>query len=56
MGSLIYKPVNVELLLQRPNERYQLASYDGDYVAQGECSGFDERFPSIDKCFYGGFP
>jgi hypothetical protein len=56
MCSLIYKPVNLELLLQRPNERYQLASYDGDYVAQGECSGFDEMFPSIDRCFYEGYP
>ena len=45
MCSLIYKPVNLELLLQRPNETYRLAPYDGDYVAQGECSGFDEMSP-----------
>ena len=38
MCSLIYKPANLELLLQRPNEKYLLASYDGDYVMQGECS------------------
>ena len=56
MCSLIYKPANLELLLQRPNETYRLAPYDGDYVAQGECSGFDEMFPSIDKCFYEEFP
>ena len=56
MCSLIYKPAGTELLLQRPNEAYRLAPYDGDYVAQGECSGFDEMFPSIDKCFYEGFP
>ncbi len=54
--SLIYKPANLELLLQRPNEKYLLAPYDGDYVTQGECSGCDEMFPSIDKCFYEGFP
>jgi hypothetical protein len=56
MCSLIYKPAGTELLLQRPNEAYRLAPYDGDYVAQGECSGFDEMCPSIDKCFYEGFP
>ena len=54
--SLIYKPANLELLLQRPNETYRLAPYDGDYVAQGECSGFDEMFPSIDRSFYEGYP
>ena len=56
MCSLIYKPAGTELLLQRPNETYRLAPYDGDYVAQGECSGFDEMFPSIDRCFYEGYP
>ena len=56
MCSLIYKPAGTELLLQRPNEAYRLAPYDGDYVAQGECSGFDEMFPSIDRCFYEGYP
>ena len=54
--SLVYKPLNLELLVQRPNPRYLLAPYDGDYVGQGECSGFDEMFPSIDKCFYEGYP
>ena len=54
--SLIYKPAGTELLVQRPNEAYLLAPYDGDYVAQGECSGFDEMFPSIDRCFYEGYP
>lgn len=56
MCSLVYKPLNLELLVQRPNPRYLLAPYDGDYVGQGECSGFDEMFPSIDKCFYEGYP
>ena len=56
MCSLLYKPANLELLLQRSNDQYLLAPYDGDYVAQGECSGFDEMFPSIDKCFYEGYP
>ncbi len=54
--SLIYKPANLELLLQRPAEKYLLAPYDGGYVTEGECSGFDEMFPSIDKSFYEGYP
>jgi len=56
MCSLIYKPVSLELLLQQPNETYRLAPYDGDYVAQSECSGFGEMCPSIDRCFYEGYP
>ncbi len=56
IASLVYKPAATELLVQRPNEKYLLAPYDGDYVAQGECSGFDEMFPSIDRCFYEGYP
>jgi hypothetical protein len=46
----------LELLVQRPNQNYLLAPYDGDYVAQGECSGLDEMFPSIDRCFYESYP
>ena len=56
MASLIYKPLGLELLVQRPNPQYRLAPYDGDYVAEGECSGFDDMFPSIDRCFYESYP
>lgn len=55
-ADLPVQPANLELLLQRPNDTYRLAPYDGDYVAQGECSGFDEMFPSIDRSFYEGYP
>jgi hypothetical protein len=55
MCSLIYKPLARELLVQTIGERYRLQPYDGDYVA-GECSGFDEMFPSIDACFYETYP
>lgn len=54
--SLRYKPLDLELLLQRPQAQYRLAPYDGSYVAEGECSGGDEMFPSIDRCFYEGYP
>jgi len=56
MCSLVYKPRGLELLVQRPEPRYRVAAYDGDYVAAGECSGFDEMFPTIDRCFYEGYP
>jgi hypothetical protein len=55
MASLIYKPRRYELLVQRPGEKYLLQPFDGDYVA-GECSGFDDMFPTIDTCYYDHFP
>ena len=36
MASLVYKPLNYELLVQRPGEVYRQQPFDGDYVA-GEC-------------------
>jgi hypothetical protein len=55
LASLVYKPLNYELLVQRPGEVYLLQPFDGDYVA-GECSGFDDMFPTIDACSYERFP
>lgn len=54
--SLVYKPLGLELLVQRPEPVYRVAPYDGNYVAQGECSGLDDMFPSIDACFYEHYP
>jgi hypothetical protein len=55
MCSLVYKPLDFELLVQRPNKQYLLQPYDGDYVA-GECSGFDDMFPTIDECHHDTYP
>jgi len=55
MCSLIYKPKNLDLLIHRENKKYRPESYDGDYL-KGECSGFDEMFPSILECFYESYP
>ncbi len=55
MASLRYKPLDLELLVQRPGAAYLRQPYDGDYVA-GECSGFDDMFPTIDACFYQSYP
>ena len=54
--SLIFKPLALELLVQRPGPTYRLASYGGDYVEQGECSGLDDMFPTIDRCYYERYP
>ena len=54
--SFVYRPLGLELLVQRPWERYRLGSYDGDYVAEGECAGMDDMFPTIDRCFYDLYP
>jgi hypothetical protein len=55
LSSLIYKPLDYELLVQRPGKQYLLQPFDGDYVA-GECSGLDDMFPTIDACYYDRFP
>lgn len=54
--SLYYKPAALELLVQRPGDIYRIAPYDGDYVEQGECSGLDDMFPAIDRCYYDRYP
>ena len=54
--SFVYRPLGLELLVQRPWEHYRLGPYDGDYVADGECAGMDDMFPTIDRCFYDLYP
>jgi hypothetical protein len=55
MCSLVYKRLGLELLVQRPGSEYLLQPYAGNYVA-GECSGFDDMFPTIDECHYEAYP
>jgi hypothetical protein len=55
MASLVYKPCDLELMVQAPGEQYLLQPFDGDYVA-GECTGFDDMFPTIDLCYCDQFP
>lgn len=55
MVSLIYKPLQKELLTQRQGEKYKIQPYDGNYL-KGEGSAFDDMFPNIDECFYSRFP
>ncbi len=51
MVSLIKKETGYEYLVQRPGKVYRDQPADGDYL-KGECSGYDDMFPTIDACDY----
>ena len=55
MASLVYKPRDFELMVQALGEAYLMQPFDGEYV-EGECTGFDDMFPTIDLCYYDRFP
>lgn len=55
MVSFINKKTGYEFLVQRPNPVYRDQPFGGIYV-DGECSGFDEMFPTIDATTYGNIP
>lgn len=55
LASLVYKARNFELLVQGPGEEYLLQPFDGIYTG-GECTGFDDMFPTIDTCYYDRYP
>ena len=42
---------NYELLWQNPNKNFVRTEYGADF-SDGDCSGFDEMFPSISRCYY----
>ena len=54
-ASLVYKPSGKEFLLQGRGETYRTAPYAGDFL-KGDMSGFDDMFPTIDRCFYADYP
>jgi hypothetical protein len=47
MASLVYKPRDFEVMVQAPGETYLMQPFDGEYV-EGECTGFDDMFPTLD--------
>lgn len=55
MVSLINKENGYEYLVQRENPLYRDQPFDGIYV-NGECSGYDDMFPTIDACEYQNEP
>jgi len=55
MVSLINKITGYEFLVQRPSSIYRDQPFDGLYI-DGECSGYDDMFPTIDECDYKNDP
>jgi len=55
LASLVFKPQQFDALIHRDGERYRIQPYDGVYV-DGECSGLDDMFPTIDVCHCEQFP
>jgi hypothetical protein len=55
LASFFYKPLNREMLIQRPGPEYRDQPFDGEYVS-GEASGMDDMFPTIDAWEYDRFP
>jgi hypothetical protein len=51
MASLFNKETGYEYLIQRPDKIYRDQPFDGTFV-DGECSGYDDMFPTIDICEY----
>ncbi len=51
LASLINKETGYEYLVQRDHVLYRDQPFDGVFV-DGECSGFDDMFPTIDVCNY----
>nr|WP_255570859.1 hypothetical protein [Cohnella sp. CFH 77786] len=49
--SIYDKTLDREYLVQSPRSSYKRSGYDSRY-ADGDASGFDEVFPSIEPCFY----
>ncbi len=54
-ASILDRKSGREFLLQAPNTAYRKQPYDGNYTT-GECSGFDDMFPTIDPVPYPDFP
>jgi galactose mutarotase-like enzyme len=50
-ASIIYKPLDLELLWQNPDKVHAQPPYGAGY-GEGEFAGFDEMFPTISRCFY----
>lgn len=42
-----------ELLYERSGSNYRVLTLDGNYC-EAECSGFDDLFPTVDRCHISG--
>lgn len=55
IASIYHKQMEREFLYQRPGGEYIVSQY-GDSFSEGEFSGFDDMFPTIDECIYPDYP
>ncbi len=55
IASLYSKRCSCEFLVQNPGLSYRKSRY-ADRYTDGECSGFDDMFPTIDPCWYEFYP
>jgi hypothetical protein len=55
LASLINKETGYEFFVQRDSKTYRDQPFDGVFV-DGECSGYDDMFPTIDICNYENEP
>lgn len=53
--SLVFTPQQFDVLIHKPGAQYRMQPYDGVYV-DGECSGMDDMFPTIDVYHCEQFP
>ena len=53
--SIVYKDTGKEFMLQREGTKYRKSKYGESYL-EGECSGFDDMFPTIDEFLYAEAP
>lgn len=54
-ASIVYKPLQQELLWQNPDPVHAEPGYGAPYD-DGEFAGFDEMFPTISRCCYEHYP
>jgi len=55
VASLVDRATGYEHMAQRAGSLYRDQPFDGVYV-DGECTGFDDMFPTIDECHYEAAP
>ncbi len=55
IASIYSRRYSCEFLVQNPGSSYVKSRY-ADRYTDGECSGFDDMFPTIDPCWYESYP
>ena len=51
IASIIEKETSKEFMVQSSEKQYKKVPFGGSYI-DGECSGMDDMFPTVDFCHY----